>query len=73
MKDITITDLDYYDHEEDEWIYDNNKIVTYGAETIIIKNGEMVKNDKIEVGKDITVLKIDDEANKICGVIIIKD
>lgn len=72
-KDITITDLDYYDHDEEEWIYDNNKIVTYGSETIIIKNGELVKENKIEVGKDITVLKVDDEANKVCGVIIIED
>lgn len=72
-KDITIANVDYYDYAEDDWIYDNNCIVTYGPETIIIKNGEIVKENKIEVGKDITIIKVNDEANKVCGVIIIKD
>ncbi|MBE5812528.1 MAG: S-layer homology domain-containing protein [Clostridiales bacterium] len=72
-KDITIENVDYYDYEEDDWIYDNNYILTYAPETIIIKNGAIAKENKLEVGKEITILKVNDEKDKVCGVIIIKD
>lgn len=71
--DITVSNVDYYDYEEDDWIYDNNKIITVGAETVIIKNGEKVKQSKIEVGKDILVFKVADEADKTTGVVMIFD
>jgi len=71
--DITVSNVDYYDYEEDDWIYDNNYILTYAPETIIIKNGAIAKENKLEVGKEITILKVNDEKDKVCGVIIIKD
>lgn len=72
--DVTITNLDYYDHEEEDWTYDhNNKIITIGPETIIIKNGERVKQSKVEVGKDIIVFKVPEAEGKTTGVIMIED
>ena len=72
-KDITLSEVDYYDYEEDDWIYDNNYILTYAPQTIIIKNGEIVKENKIEVGKEVTILKVNDKEDRVCGVIIIED
>jgi len=72
-KDITISEVDYYDYEEDDWIYDNNYVLTYEPQTIIIKNGEIVKENKIEVGKEVTILKVNDKEDRVCGVIIIED
>ena len=66
-------ELSLYDFEEDDWIYDNNYILTYGPETIIIKNGEIVKENKIEVGKEVTILKVNNKNDRVCGVIIIED
>lgn len=71
--DITISELDYYDYEEDDWIYDNNKIITVGPETVIIKNDERVKQNKIEVGKEIVVIKVPEADGKTTGVVIISD
>lgn len=72
-KEITIEDVDYYDYEEDDWVYDQGYVLTYAPETIIIKNDEIVKENKLEAGKDITIIKVNDEKNRNCGVIIIKD
>jgi len=71
--DVTISELDYYDYEEDDWIYDNNKIITVGPETVIIKNDERVKQNKIEVGKEIVVIKEPEADGKTTGVVIIAD
>ena len=71
--DVTISNLDYYNHEDEEWDYDDYRSVTIGVETIIIKDGERVKQGKIEVGKDILVFKVADVNDNTTAVVMIED
>lgn len=69
---ITIKSVESYNRDDEEWEDESKKSFSIAGNTLIIKNGEMIKRADIEIDQEILLIKNNKSTVQDIGLIVIK-
>lgn len=68
---FTVTDVELYDLENEEWVESTKEEVSTIVNTAITKNGKYAKSSDIKYGQEVVVIKPDEQSE--AAVVLLKD
>jgi hypothetical protein len=70
---VDISELEYYNFEEEEWEDGDDTKATIANSTIIINNGQVIKQKDIEEDQEVVIIKSSDTSISNAGIIVIQN